>query len=65
MKLLAIHTCPLWELPDGRQKIGLEEWRGEWVDAAVVGWVNVLVLRIFGREYRLLSVSEEEEVPDA
>lgn len=61
MRLLAIHTCPLWELPDGRQKVGLHEWQGEWVGAPVVGWVNVLVLRILGHEYRLLSVLEEDQ----
>ena len=60
MKLLAVHTCPVWELPDGSQKIGMSEWQGKWRNAPVVGWVNVLVLRLFGHEYKLLAADCEE-----
>ncbi len=57
MRLIEVHVCPLWELPDGERRVGMEyDPRGgeQW---PVVGWVNVLVLRAFGRDLRLLAVA--------
>ena len=55
MKLLEVHTCPLWLMPDGSQKVGMEPYPLDG-EPDVIGWVNVLVLRLGGRVHKLLAV---------
>jgi hypothetical protein len=52
VKALAIHTCPLWEEPDGSRRVGMHE---ENPHPPVVGWVNVMAAEIAGRRYLLLT----------
>jgi hypothetical protein len=52
MKLKAVHTCPVWEQPDGSYAIGIDEDRNH---GPVVGWCNVMVIDFGGRELRLLA----------
>jgi hypothetical protein len=51
VKLIAVHTCPLWEEPDGSRRPGMEF---EPDHPPVVGWVNVMRLQLHGEEFRLL-----------
>ena len=59
MKLQEIHTCPVWELPDGSQKVGMDEYPfpGK---PNVVGWVNVLRIKLAGEVHDFLAVYEGE-----
>ncbi len=57
MKAIAIHTCPLWEEPDGSRRPGL---RPESLQLPVVGWVNVMDAEIAGRRCMLLLTKSEE-----
>lgn len=57
MKLLEIHTVPVWQEDDGSLTYGMEERNPH---PPVVGWANVLVLTLFGRTIRLLSIDEGE-----
>lgn len=52
MKALAIHTCPVWEDQDGQRLIGFHP--AQQPDPEVVGWVNVMVLELYGQQHELL-----------
>jgi hypothetical protein len=55
VKLFAVHTCPMWEEPDGTRRPPRDgEVRR---DLRVVGWCNVLVVEIRGAVHRLLAVA--------
>lgn len=51
MKLLAVHTCPLWEDEDGERRPGMDP---EDDQPPVVGWCNVGIIELNGRSYRFL-----------
>lgn len=51
MRLLEIHTCPLWEDERGNRIIGMHH---DPRHPTVVGWVNVIVVSIDGKDYALL-----------
>lgn len=56
MRLLEVHTCPVWQEQDGSRSIGMEPRDDH---PPVVGWCNVLVLTIGRRKLRLLAVDTE------
>lgn len=56
VKLMAVHTCPVWQEPDGARTIGMERRENP---PPVVGWCNVLSIRIARRRYLLLAVDVE------
>jgi hypothetical protein len=61
VKLKAVHTCPVWEEPDGTRRPGFEE---EPDHPPVVGWCNVLDIELGGERYRLLAVyTEDDDAP--
>ncbi len=43
--MIAVHTAPLWEKPDGERVVGMRESREP---VRVVGWVNAARIRIDG-----------------
>lgn len=47
MRLLELHTCPLWEERDGARTVGLRERRDH---PPVFGWVNAARIRIDGKD---------------
>lgn len=51
MRIVSVDTCPLWEQPNGWRRPGIAY---EADHPPVVGWVNVLVLELAGKEHRLL-----------
>lgn len=51
MRLLAVHTCPLWEYPSGWRAPGMAHDPSH---PPVVGWVNVAEVVIAGEVQRLL-----------
>jgi hypothetical protein len=51
LRLLAVHTCPLWEQHDGQRRVGLE---GAPDHPPVVGWVSVMEVELRGERHRLL-----------
>lgn len=53
IRCFEVHTCPLWQNPDGTLTIGMHEVRE---NPVVVGWVNVGVYEISGVRYELLLV---------
>ena len=53
--MIAVHTCPLWEGPDGTRRPGVA---AESNHPPVVGWVNVMEVEISGRRHRLLLTKE-------
>ncbi len=55
LKMRAVHTCPLWEDPDGRRRPGLAE---EPDHPPVVGWVNVMDVDVAGERHLLLLTNE-------
>ena len=55
MRFLAVHTCPLWQEPDGDRTIGLSVREDH---PHVVGWVNVGMIRI-GGEVRLFLLTRD------
>lgn len=57
MRVLEVHTCPLWEDEDGSRRVGMEP---EEDHPPVVGWVNVLVVDVDG-DPRLLLVGAEAD----
>ena len=58
MRLLEVHTVPVWEEDDGSVSYGMEERDPH---PPVVGWANILVLTIGKRKFKLLAVDYEEE----
>lgn len=52
LRVLEVHTCPVWEDADGSRRPGMEP---EDDHPPVVRWCNVLVLTIDGDEHRLLA----------
>jgi hypothetical protein len=58
MKLLAIHTVPVWEEADGSFTYGMEPRDPH---PPVIGWANVLVLNLAGRTFKLLATAPEGE----
>lgn len=55
MRPIGVITCPLWEDADGSRRPGMAP---ESDPPPVVDWVNVLVLELYGEEYRLLLTKE-------
>lgn len=45
MKLLAVHTVPVWEEPNGQHTLGIEHRDPH---PPVVGWANVAAIVISG-----------------
>lgn len=46
MRLLALHTCPLWQETDGMRTVGMYERPN---DPPVVGWCNTALIEVDGR----------------
>lgn len=57
MRGVVVHTCPLWEEEDGTRRIGMEY---EENPPPVVGWVNVLEVKIGGETHLLLLGAEAD-----
>lgn len=57
MRLLAVHTCPLWEEEDGTRRVGTAP---EADHPQVVGWVNVLLVDVAGTVRQLLVGAEAD-----
>lgn len=51
MKVIAVHTCPLWEERDGTRRVGIAP---EPNHPPVVGWCNVMELILRGERHRVL-----------
>lgn len=58
MSAIVVHTCPLWEEADGTRRIGMEY---EEHHPPVVGWVNVLEVKIGGETHLLLLGNDVTE----
>lgn len=51
MRMLEIHTVPLWEESDGSRTLGMYERPHH---PPVVGWCNVAVIELFGQRRQIL-----------
>lgn len=51
LRILEVHTCPLWQEDDGARTVGMRERADH---PPVVGWVNVAVMEICGRRRELV-----------
>lgn len=51
LRLLEVHTCPLWDAGPGLRVVGMDDYReyGFKRQPEVVGWVNVGQLELHGR----------------
>lgn len=56
MKLQSIHTCPVWEEPNGSRRPGFDP---DDAHPPVVGWCNVAVIDFDGEPRRFLLVHYE------
>lgn len=55
MRIHAVHTCPLWEHPDGWREPGIAYSPA---NLPVVGWVNVMDAEIHGQRVLLLLTND-------
>jgi hypothetical protein len=53
VKLLRVHVCPVWQEQDGSRRPGIDPDPDH---PPVVGWCNVLVIRLGADVRRLLAV---------
>ena len=56
MRLIELHTAPLWQELDGQRTIGLHERPDH---PPVIGWVNAALLKLQDTEYWLLLTNTD------
>jgi hypothetical protein len=57
MRLLAVHTVPVWDEHGNVHVCGPDEVRPD-LEHRVIGWANLLVMDIEGEQHTLLAVDD-------